>query len=120
MIQAVYNKLWITLLFDFESHYSLLIKKLRHLSLFSICLHFLRRRRSREIKPNYYKFCSRVTDNHFYEYNAFLSYKMDCNGYLNTKSSELIDFDGIFFTKRAYFQYDSIRVLLFRSRSCKF
>ena len=39
--------------FDFEEIYDKLIKKFRHMSLFSVCLHFLRCRRSCEKKSGY-------------------------------------------------------------------
>ena len=39
--------------------------------------------------------CSRIRENTFYEYNAFLSLKVsgDADDYLNISSSERIDFD---------------------------
>ena len=50
--------------------------------------------------------CSRVRENTFYEYNAFLSLKVSSNtdDYLNISSSERIDLD-VFLTKPAYFPY---------------
>ena len=62
------------------------------MSLFSVCLHFLRCWRSCEKKSGYCNLCSRVRENTFYEYNAFLS------------SSERIDLD-VFLNKPAYFPY---------------
>ena len=62
--------------FDFEEIYDKLIKEFRHMSLFSVCLHFLRCRRSCEKKSGYCKMCSRVRENTFYDYNAFLSLKV--------------------------------------------
>ena len=62
--------------FDFEEIYDKLIKKFRHMSLFSVCLHFLRCQRSCEKKSGYCKMCSRVRENTFYDYNAFLSLKV--------------------------------------------
>ena len=45
LTQSIHNIHWG---FDFEEIYDKLIKKFRHISLFSVCLHFLRCRRSRE------------------------------------------------------------------------
>ena len=75
------------------------------MSLFSVCLHFLKCRRSREKKSGYCKVFSRVMENTFYEYNAFLSLKVTyIDDYLNISSSERIDLD-IFLNKPAYFPY---------------
>ena len=50
--------------------------------------------------------CSRVRENTFYEYNAFLSLKVSSNtdDYLNISSSERIDLD-VFLTRPVYFPY---------------
>ena len=56
--------------FDFEEIYDKFILKNCHMSLFSLCLHFLRCRRSSEKKSGYCKMCSRVRENTFYDYNA--------------------------------------------------
>ena len=76
------------------------------MSLFSVCLHFLRCRRSCEKNPGYCKVCSRVWENTFYEYNAFLNLIVDSttDDYLNISSSERIDLD-VFLNKPAYFPY---------------
>ena len=63
------------------------------MSLLSVCLHFLRCRRSCEKKSNFCKVCSRVRENTFYEYNAFLNLKLNVEDYLNINSSEQIDLD---------------------------
>ena len=62
--------------FHFEEIYDKLIKKFHHMFLFSVCLHFLRCRKSCEKKFGYCKMCSRVRKNTFYDYNAFLSLKV--------------------------------------------
>ena len=50
--------------FDFDENYDKLIKIFRHMSFFSVCLHFLRCRRSCEKKKQgYCKVCSRVREN---------------------------------------------------------
>ena len=61
LIQAIHDEI----IFDFEENYEQLIKRFRHMSLFSVCLHFLRCRRSCEKKADYCKFCSRVRENCF-------------------------------------------------------
>ena len=71
LIYKIYEKLWDTYPFDFEQYETLLIKKLRNMFLFSVSLHFLRCRKSCENKPAYCRFCSRVRENDYYEYNAF-------------------------------------------------
>ena len=45
LIQEIHNEIES---FDFEENYDKLIKRFRHMSLFSVCLHFLRCRRSCE------------------------------------------------------------------------
>ena len=91
--------------FDFEEIYDKLIKKFRHMSLFSVCLHFLRCQRSYEKKSGYCKMSSRVRENTFYDYNAFLSLKVSRMGdYLDISSSERVDLD-VFLNRPAYFPY---------------
>ena len=51
LIQDIYNdtffnETFYTYNFDFEESYEKLLKRFRHMSLFSVCLHFLRGRRS--------------------------------------------------------------------------
>ena len=101
LIYKIYEELWDTYPFDFEQYETLLIKKLRNMSLFSVSLHFLRCRRSCENKPAYCRFCSRVRENDYYEYNAFWSIKETNNEYLNIQSYERVDFD-VFLNKPAY------------------
>ena len=75
------------------------------MSLFSVCLHFLRCQRSCEKKSGYSKMCSRVRENNFYDYNAFLSLKVSyMDDYLDISSSERIDLE-VFLNKLAYFPY---------------
>ena len=47
LIQAIHNEIQG---FDFEENYDKLIKRFCHMSLFSVCLHYLRCRRSCEKK----------------------------------------------------------------------
>ena len=93
-----FNEMFYTYNFDFEQNYEKLLKKFRHMSLFSVCLDFLRCRRSCDRKGNYCKICSRVRDNDFYDIDKFsnvtlLSYP----SYLDILSEERVDFDGVFF-----------------------
>ena len=71
LIQTIHNETFDTVSFDFEENYDKLIKRFCHMSLFSVCLHFLRCRRSCEKKYGYCKICSRVRENCFYDYNKF-------------------------------------------------
>ena len=106
LIEAIHSELFDTFAFDFEGNYDKLINKSRRLLLFSVCLHFLRCRRSCEKLSAYCKMCSKVRENTFYEYNAFLSLKVRSNteDYLNISSLERIDLD-VFLTKLAHFPY---------------
>ena len=75
------------------------------MSLFSVCLHFLRCRRSCDKKSGYCKMCSRVRENTFYDHNAFLSLKVSRkDDYLDIGSSERVDLN-VFLNRPAYFPY---------------
>ena len=105
LVEAIHNELYDTYAFDFEGNYVELIRILRHMSLFSVCLYFLRCQRSCEKKAGYCKVCSRVRENTFVEYNAFLSLKVShTDDYLNISSSEQIDLD-VFLNEPVYFPY---------------
>ena len=73
LTQSIYNEEFFdSVLFDYhfdcEENFSGLLKQFRHLSLFSVCLHFLRCIRSCEHVWGgalYCRFCSRVRDNEF-------------------------------------------------------
>ena len=80
--------------FDFEENYFKLKKEFRHMSLFSICLHFLRCTRSCDKKSNYCRVCSRVRENFFLECNAFSNLCVCSVGsYLDCSSSDRLDLD---------------------------
>ena len=98
MIQAIHDEIT----FDFEKNYEQLIKRFRHMSLFSVCLHFLRCRRSCEKKAGYYKFCSRVRENCFYDLDKFsnLIVPSEVDDFLNICSAERLRLNRL-----AYFQY---------------
>ena len=55
-------------------------------------------------KSGYCKMCSRVRENTFYEYNAFLSLNVGSDDYLNINSSERIDL-YVFLNEPAYFPH---------------
>ena len=102
MTQSIHNILGT---FHFEEIYDRLVKKFCHMSLFSVCLHFLRCRRSCDKKSGYCKMCSRVRKNTFYDYNAFLSLKVSRkDDYLDIGSSERVDLN-VFLNRPAYFPY---------------
>ena len=64
------------------------------MSLFSVCLHFLRCRRSYDRKTNYCKTCSRVRDNDFYDIDKFSNVTLlSFWSYLDIQSEERVDFD---------------------------
>ena len=105
LIENIYNDL-IDNYFDFEWNYDNLLNEFHHLSLFSVCLHFLKCQKSCEKNyAGYCRKCSRVHDNAFYEYNAFLSVKVsNMDGYLSMSYLESVDFD-VFLTQPGYFHY---------------
>ena len=112
LIQAINNKFFESKAFDFEENYDKLIKRFRHMSLFSVCLHFLRCRGSCEKKHGYCKICPRVRDNTYYDYNKFsnLIVRSDGDNYLNISSSDRLDLD-VFLNRPAYFQYPDYELL---------
>ena len=80
------NDLYVTLdncIFDFEYYVLKLRKVKRHLSLFSICLHFMRCVRSCENlrKIKYCFYCSRVRMTNFYSASNFYNTDMDPHYY---------------------------------------
>ena len=105
LIQDIHNKTFFcetfyTYDFDFEENYEKLLKRFRHMSLFSVCLHFLRCRRSCEKKLNYCKICSRVRDNDYYDVDKFSDVHLTSfPRYLDILSTEPVDFD-VFLCKR--------------------
>ena len=64
------------------------------MSLFSICLHFLRCSKSCDKNPSYCKGCSRVRENIFYECNTFSNLCLCTFGsFLDIRTSERLDLD---------------------------
>ena len=91
---TLFNETFHTYNFDFEQNYENLLKKFRHMSLFSVYLHFLRCRRSCDRKANYCKICSRVRDNDFYDIDKFSDVALlSFPSYLDIQSEERVDFD---------------------------
>ena len=105
LIENIYNGLNDFYAFNFELNYDGLFKKFRHLSLFLVCQHFLRCHRSCKTKfARYCKICSRVRDNNFFEYNAFLSVQLceeDVYLYSTQERAEL----DVFLSQPSYFSY---------------
>ena len=64
-MQKIYNNYDFTYVFDFEKVCSEVEVTLRHLSLFSVCFHFLTCLRSCDKVTNYCFFCSRVRDHSY-------------------------------------------------------
>ena len=106
LIENIFNDLNDDINFDFDFNYVNLFKEFRHLSLFSVCLHFLRCRRSCERNfAGYCRMCSRVRDNAFYEFNAFLSVNLsEQDGYLGISCLESVAFDA-FLSQPGCFPY---------------
>ena len=81
--------------FDFEENYFRLVRDFRHMSLFSICLHFLRCTRSCDKKKvNYCRICSRVSEKFFMECYAFQSLCLCAYGtYSGMQNLNRVDLD---------------------------
>ena len=80
--------------FDFEQNYFRLVREFRHMSLFSICLQFLRCARSCDKKANYCRICSRVRENFFMEGKTFQSLCLCPYGtYLGMNNYNRVDLD---------------------------
>ena len=89
-----FNETFYTYNFDFEENYDKLLKRFCHMSLFSVCLHFLRCRRSCERNANYCKICSRVCDNDYFDVDKFSNaHLISFPSYLDILSDEPVDFD---------------------------
>ena len=79
---------------DFEEINFSLVREFRRMSLFSICLHFLRCTRSCDKKANYCRICSRVHEKNFIEFNAFHSLCYCAYGtYLGLDNHHRVDLD---------------------------
>ena len=102
LIQDIHNdtffcETFYTYNFYFEENYEKLLKRFRHMSLFSVCLHFFRCRIYCDRKTNYCKTCSRVRDNDFYDIDKFSNVTfLSFPSYLDIQSDEHVDFDVFF------------------------
>ena len=111
LTQAIHIDTFATASFNFKENYDKLIKKFRHMSLFSVCLHFLRCRRSCKKEANYCKICSSVRENNFNDYHKFSNLIVQSDGdYLDISSSDRIDLD-VFLCKSQYFHCPDYKLL---------
>ena len=95
---------WNLDLFDYEK---LLKKEFRQMSLFSICLHFLRCVRSCDKQKGYCQLCSRVREKFFMECNAFQSLCLTSYGtYLGLENHNRVDLD-VFLSQEVPYTFNS-------------
>ena len=66
-----FDEKFVDFYFYFEENYFTLKKRLKHFSLFSICLHFLRCVRCCDKKSNYCRVCSSLGGGYIYDCNFF-------------------------------------------------
>ena len=108
-MQKIYNNYGFTYVFDFEKVYSEVEVTLRHLSLFSVCCHFLTCLTSCDEVTNYCFFCSRLRDHSYgdrsYYHDVVVAYQVrayqDDYMFLQDK---LADFD-VFFERPIYMNF---------------
>ena len=83
-MKSLFDPVFFNYHFDYEDRLSPLLEKFKiHLSLFSVCMHFLRCIRSCEKVPNspsYCKVCSRVVDFHFNCRSSFRNINVTSDG----------------------------------------
>ena len=83
-MKSLFDPVFFNYHFDYEDRLSALLEKFKiHLSLFSVCMHFLRCIRSCERVPNspsYCKVCSRVVDFHFNCRSSFRNINVTSDG----------------------------------------
>ena len=91
LVDKIHCSNWNLDLFDYEK---LLKTEFRQMSLFSICLHFLRCMRSCDKQKGYCQLCSRVHENIFMERNAFQSLCLTSYGtYLGLENHNHVGLD---------------------------
>ena len=106
MLHKIYEKIES---FDYEEYFAQLLKTLHHLSLFSVCLHFLTCYRSCDRIGRYCRYCSRVRANNFNLFDEFFDivddskYELYRDNFLYLKN-KLIDLD-VFLERPAYVNY---------------
>ena len=95
LIEEIYSSFFEDrFIFDFDENHSKLLSEFSHMSLFSICLHFLRCTRSCDKKSYYCLLCSRVHENLFFECNAVSKLRVCPYGsYLDMKSCHCLELD---------------------------
>ena len=101
--------------FDYEDRLYVLLEKFKiHLSLFSLCMHFLRCIRSCERVPNspsYCKVCSRVVDFHFNCRSSFRNIHVTSDGttLLGLSSDQVCDLDVFVSNADDYFKFFKVK-----------
>ena len=91
-------------LFEYEK---LLKKEFRQMSLFSICLHFLRCVRSCDKRKGYCQLCSRVRENLFMQCNAFQNLCLTSYGtYFGLVNYNRVDLD-VFLSQEVPYTFNS-------------
>ena len=81
--------------FDFEENHFKLLKEFKQMSLFSICLYFLRCTRSCDKKSNYCRACSRVPEIFFLDCNAISDLAVCTYGtYLHMNNFHRVNLDA--------------------------
>ena len=101
--------------FDYEDRLYVLLEKFKiHLSLFSLCMHFLRCIRSCERVPNspsYCKVCSRVVDFHFKCKSSFRNIHVTSDGttLLGLSSDQFCDLDVFVSNADDYFKFFNVQ-----------
>ena len=91
--QSFFDEAFFNYNFDFEENYFKLIRQFRHMSLFLICLHFLRYTRSCDRKSNYCRVRSIVREKIFFNVMPFQVYVCARGTYLHLNNSHRIDLD---------------------------
>ena len=104
LVDEIHCSNWNLDLFDYEK---LLKKEFRQMSLFSICLHFLRCVRSCDKQKGYCQLCSRVREKFFMECNAFQSLCLTSYGtYLGLENHNRVDLD-VFLSQEVPYTFNS-------------
>ena len=106
MIQAIHNEMFEIKSFNFEENYDKLIKRFRHMSLFSVFCIFWDVEGLLKKKYGYCKVCSSVRENCFYDLSKFsnLIVRSDLDDNLHITSSDRVDLD-VFVNCLSYFEY---------------
>ena len=120
-MQKIYNNDDFTYVFDFQKACPEVEVTLHHLSLFSVCLHFLTWLRNCDKVVNYCFYCSRVRSHiyddliHFHDVVVSTQDKVYMDHYMNTQD-KVCDFD-VFLEKPIYMNYPNCP---FNERTCDY